>query len=480
MNFSKIYKIVQHFQLFVPYCRGNAALSGILCFIFASFSLAQTNHRPLILNSQVGEITNRSEQSHTEKQNKEYNTTNITIRGDTTYTGSILYATDSVLVIWKSSETYNIDKLNELAMQLPYYDIERIVIKKKSYFWSGLGYGFLIGGGLGAIIGLAADEEDDLFTPGSSALMSGFALGACGALIGVVSGALVGIDDDYLIEGNAEAYKSVVSNLKKNANFPTAPPQELQMLQSHKIEVSPTSVEPALQMSKPSPKSSAGRFHFAVGGAWVLTAANNSIIDAFNSSGFGGSKQNWLFGGTIEYPMDESAPLAWDFGAEYNLTHHFRLGLALSKIPQQRIKGIDMEYEYARGTLYSLLVEYVPTPVAPLLISRFEFAIGAGLGYNTLSVDGTLSALRGSAVYARPVSFAFRESSIGAHLRGSIDYYASRNFSLQFKSEARFISSVDVPAISHINPNNNEVKTLKQHSVNFSAVTFSLGLRFHF
>jgi hypothetical protein len=146
----------------------------------------------------------------------------------------------------------------------------------------------------------------------------------------------------------------------------------------------------------------------------------------------------------------------------------------LNKFPEQKVEGIDWEYEYAHGTSYSVFVEYVIKPVAPLFTSRSEFAVAAGLSYNSLSVDGNLSGF-----FERPVSFAVKENALGLHLRVSYDYYYSKHLSLQLKSGGMIIPSIDVPTISNINPNNNEVKTLKQHTVNFSGIDFSVGLRIH-
>lgn len=186
-----------------------------------------------------------------------------------------------------------------------------------------------------------------------------------------------------------------------------------------------------------------------------------------------------LFGGTIDYPVDHSSIFSWNVGIDYNLSDYLRLGFALSKIPQQEVHGRDCEYEYAHGTSYSLLVEYVPAPASPLFTSRSEFAIAVGLSYNLLSVNGTLSALFGSAIIERPVSFAVKENIFGLHLRISYDYYLLRYLSLQLKGEGMLVPSIDVPTVSHTNPYNNEVKILRQHSVNFSNIDFSIGLRFH-
>jgi hypothetical protein len=457
----------------------HASTAWSAAFILSFTLFARAQEMPAsAADSQVSAAIPNGETVQTENQLDAKNSMMAVMRSGNQYAGKILYADDSLFVIWKSNKAYDPQKLSGNAAKLPIDKIERIVILKKSYAWQGTAYGFLFGGTMGAMLGLVSND-DALFSRGEIALFGGVFFGACGALISGVIGAIAGIDDDYAIQGDARSYTAIVPNLKKEAIFPYNPPPGLQFVQSLQDEES--AALPAEPAPRPGPvEAASARLHVSVGGALVMTAANNSMSEAFSTSGFGGTVDNWFFGGTTEYPIDDSAPFAWDMGAEYNLTHKFRLGLAVSKIPQQSIKGTDYEYEYAHGTLYSLLVEYVPCPVSPLLTSRLEFAMGAGLGYNALSVDGTLSAMFGSAIIERPVSFAAKKNSIGLHLRGSLDYYISRNVSLQFKSEARFISSIDVPAVNHTNPYSNEVKTLKRHSVDFSAIDFSLDLRFHF
>ena len=38
---------------------------------------------------------------------------------------------------------------------------------------------------------------------------------------------------------------------------------------------------------------------------------------------------------------------------------------------------------------------------------------------------------------------------------------------------------IDVPSVTHVNPHDSTVKTLKGYSVDFSGLDFSIGLRFH-
>ena len=283
----------------------------------------------------------------------------------------------------------------------------------------------------------------------------------------------------FILEGDNEKYLKILPNLKENAIFPTIPPSELQdFLSQRREEPSSRNSEPLAQESIQSSEPSTARFHLSVSEAVLLSgSASNNMIGAFNSSGFGGTVVGWF--GPTTYPVDYSNSFSWNVAGEYSITDHLQLGLARSNFPQQEIHGKDEEYEYANGISYSVMCGYVLFPAAPLFASRSEFAIAAGVSYNSLSVDGTMSSIFGSAYLQNPISFAVNKNVLGLHARASYDYYFSEYFSLQCKLEGKLIPSVDVPAVSHTNPVNHEVKTLMQHSVDFSGIDFSLGVRCH-
>jgi hypothetical protein len=405
----------------------------------------------------------------------------ITTRGGEQHTGTVLYATDSLLVLWQSTDPYNWRNLKSSGKTVRFSEIEHIVIKREGRFWSGLGYGALIGGGLGAVIGLASgDDTGGLFrlSAGAKALLLSIGLGIPAALAGGITGAIQGTDEDFVMRGNAETYKAIVPALKEDAIFSSLPPPELQTFVKHKgEEILKPSLERISQTSTTLSEPSPGKFHVSLGGGWMTSRANNDIIDAFNASGFGGTVGGWF--GPTHYPVDHSSPFTWNLGTEYSLTDQFRLGLVWNRIPEQEISGKDYEVEHARATSMNFFADYVVLPVDPQLLSRYEFAIGAGLSYNWLSVDGTLSALFGSAIVNRPIAFAVSKGVVGVNLRGSLDYYISRNVSLQGRIEERFIRAIEVPSVTHVNPYNSATKTLNRHSVDFSGLDFSLGLRFH-
>lgn len=402
-------------------------------------------------------------------------------RGVKQHTGTVLYAADSLLVLWQSTDPYNWRKLRISGKAVRFQEIQQIVVKREGRFWLGVGQGALIGGGLGAVIGLASGDDTKVwsrFPGGAKALQLSIALGIPAALVGGISGAIQGIDEDVIIEGNAEAYETIVPALKKGAVFSSLPPPELQnFLEQKGEEFRKPSLERISETSTTLFEPSPGKFHISLGGGWATTRANTDITNAFKTSGFQGTVRGFL--GSTDYPVDHSSRFTFNLGAEYSLTDRFRLGLVWKRIPEQEIIGRDHEVEHAQGTCMNFFADYVVFAVDPQLLSRYEFAIGAGLGYNWLSVDGRVSSGFGSAYGENPNVFAVDKEEVGVNLRVSLDYYLSRNLSLQCKLEGRSIGTIEAPSVTHANPYNGATKTLNRHSVGFSGLDISLGLRFH-
>lgn len=411
----------------------------------------------------------------------------ITRSGDRLH-GALLYATDSLLVLWRSTESYDQRRLSELAQSIHFSDIERMTIERKGHFVAGLGYGLAIGGGIGALLGLAA-SADDFGSPLENITLAVAILGTPAALLGGTIGALQSGDEDIFIGG---ADKPYVTALQKNAVFTSTVPPEVQTLvqRGRAQTILPTVESEAAGKSShqerpfPSrPPAAPKRLHLSLGGGLLYIGTDNDMKDAFIASGFGGYRDTF-FGPSGPFPQGQGGvELTAHPGAEYNFSRHFRLGLARNKIPPRQVTGKDRDREQARGASYNLFVEYIPRPVTLLFSSRFETAIGAGLSYNALRVDGDLDGL------FTTLPFAETKNVLGGYLQGSLDYYMVRAVSLQFKLARGIIPAIAVPARSISYPVYAEdgsgnivlaTKTLQRHKINFSTTAFSVGARLHF
>ena len=103
-------------------------------------------------------------------------------------------------------------------------DIKVIKIVKKSKFWKGAGYGLLVGGGGGALLGLIAYETDSemswLTTRGEAAWHFGTFFGLIGATVGGIYSLIAGTDKTIQIEGMTDSeIQEALDKLRKKARI---------------------------------------------------------------------------------------------------------------------------------------------------------------------------------------------------------------------------------------------------------------------
>lgn len=240
---------------------------------------------------------------------------------------------------------------------------------------------------------------------------------------------------------------------------------------------------PAQEIAEPNPPGDQvenesqpvrSKFHLSLSGGWITSGTNDDITNAFNASGFGGLAPG-LFGRT-EYPVEGVSRFTLNIGASYSVTDRLRLGLVWDNLFQQQASGNDAEVEHARAAFVNLYVDYVIIPVDLQPLSRYELAVGAGVSYNFLTVDGKMSAVA-PLVGMDPGAFAVNKNVPGFSVRASLDYYVSGRVSLLAKFEQRFIKPIQVPSVTY--QEMSQTKTLVPHSVNFSGMDISLGLHIH-
>lgn|GEM_PF-1553362 len=427
----------------------------------------------------------RSEQStnrlESDRRSKRGVQMSIATRGGELHAGQFLYATDSLLLLWQGTQPFNDTSVRTWTLVLQAPDISRITIIRDGNFWSGFGTGALIGGSVGVVVGLASGNDPPgilSLTAGQKALLLGVGLATPFGLFGGIFGAIQGVDDDFSVEGNSETYKAIVQKMKNEAIFPSLPPPQLQDLVDEKYRephhaLPNRTADTDMTYSPPSP----AKLHIALAGGWMASHINGDMVNAFNVSGFGGSTGGFF--GPVDYPVNNSSTFTWSLGAEYDLTSQFRIGLERVSISEQQVVGKDDEVEHARAVSVNLFADYVIVPVDKLLLSRYELAVGAGVSYNWLTVNGSVSSYVGSAYIQNPSTFMFEKRAIGAALRMSLEYYITKHFSVQGKFEQSFVPSLSVPPIAYVNPYDKRLKNLAGHSVDFSGSDFSIGLRIH-
>ena len=109
------------------------------------------------------------------------------------------------LIVVKQNSLLLKDSESGVDVSVDIGDIRVITIMKKSKILQGAGYGLLIGGGIGVIIGLAVlDQPGENFTAEGWALIGGSFGGGAGLLIGGIVGAAAGSDKIILFEGRPD------------------------------------------------------------------------------------------------------------------------------------------------------------------------------------------------------------------------------------------------------------------------------------
>lgn len=214
---------------------------------------------------------------------------------------------------------------------------------------------------------------------------------------------------------------------------------------------------------------SPSKFHVAVGGGWASVMTYGSIRNAYIISGIPHHIPHWF--GYLHYPngRNSSTPYTWNLAVDYNLTRKVSLGFSFNNFVKQEIKGgldhhsLGPEYEFAKGESYSLLADYVLNPIIPENRTRLVFAAGAGASLHNLLVGGSLGG----------PEYQVRRYTVTPHFRGTCDYYARRNLSLQLKVGYKPRQYVRVPEQT-LGPTE-----LIAHAVNFRSLDVTLGVRYH-
>lgn len=145
------------------------------------------------------------------------------------------------LLAVKETNLILMDSTSMSGIALDINEIKRIQILKKSKFFQGLGYGFLIGAGYGALLGFLSG--DGFFSAEESALIGGLASGIMAAPVGGICGAVEGIDESVILEGKSqEEIKLILDKLKAKSRFHEEFPEKFNELRSVVQKESPEEV----------------------------------------------------------------------------------------------------------------------------------------------------------------------------------------------------------------------------------------------
>ena len=144
-----------------------------------------------------------------------------------TITGELLSVRDSSIII-STSESFDERELESIAT-IRNQDIETVIIEGESKVLQGMGLGVLIGGGIGALIGLASGDDTQgfiRFSAGEHAAIGAVLFGGVGFVIGTIAGIATSTGDKMM-----EALMDYdFSSLKTVARFPVGEPEYLRAI----------------------------------------------------------------------------------------------------------------------------------------------------------------------------------------------------------------------------------------------------------
>jgi hypothetical protein len=141
----------------------------------------------------------------------------ITEKDGTLVSGELIAVKKSSLLLLTGGSVAGTD------LAVAWKDIRTVKIIKKSRFWKGLGYGLVIGGAGGAVIGLASGDDPSGFfnlTASDKAILGTIGLGFVGMILGGITGSAAGTDESISVRNDPEsALQAIRSELAKHARI---------------------------------------------------------------------------------------------------------------------------------------------------------------------------------------------------------------------------------------------------------------------
>jgi len=431
-----------------------------------------------------------------------------------TVRGRILYAGESTLVLFLGDSIAASDLSDTELLILHCSEIESIKIIKNNRSLSGLGWGILIGGTIGIVAGLNADDSmiDGWMSRRDIVFTGGYLLGTTGAIMGAAIGGMQGKDYKINIRGDSNRYRRSLPKLKKYS-IPSSCfsdkqkkglPENIRIEYAENLEEDTVGVRPPnfpsnddsliTEIGQKAKIALNHKVHISFTGSFVISNADNHMMSAYRNSDLMAISKGFF--GTISYPENETIPFSIYYELLYNVHPKIRAGIAYFQLIRPKVEGPDSEYEEMRGTNYSLIIDCIPKPVLNLSKSKKEFSIGAGISYNILHVKGSIMKDDYSSNYGdllhenidrNQVYYSFNKKVFGAFLRCGTEGYLSRDMSLIFQISVQWFPAINIPQQSYtfyyedyfsgqIQP---VTTTLKAHQVNMSSINIGIGLRLH-
>jgi len=324
--------------------------------------------------------------------------------------GELLAVKEKSLILMDSSS------LSGVTVDIGEINIIRVV--KKSKLFQGLGYGLLIGGGSGALLGFASGNDKPgwfSLTAGQKAALGALGFGVLAMSVGGIWGSIKGIDESIEMEGRSqEEIKFILKKLNSNSRYPEALPENINMQSLEIQKEALTTAERGIPAQgkikiednldqKVSPHKFS-RVHLSLVPGYFNSQGIGDFRNLIENIGFGDDwfySGGWFGSGSVEYPevMKDQHIYFKDIRIEYSIGNNIALGITFSPLGSHRVVGRhvvpNLDYRswvevetylsgYYKGNAYFITASYLPVPDGYLKKSSFKF--GGGIGYSKLNI----------------------------------------------------------------------------------------------
>lgn len=419
------------------------------------------------------------------------------------------------LLTVKSDVIILMDSLNQTGITQKINEITKITIVKKGSFFKGMGLGLVIGGGSGALLGLASgDDKPGWFsmTAGQKAAVGGLGLGIISALTGGIIEAIKGIDETVVLEGRTPGEMSrILKKLNSKSRSPQALPQIYQEIEPDPAGNSEKEKSREVELKKTS-RVKFSRIHISLRpGVFSLRGTIDSV-DYFNEIGMGDTepkKSVSFFGvyfgsyGPTDYPkVSKKSPIHLsDIRIDYSLNRNLALGIGYTPLGKYSVTGykkiiIPVEgkdyysefflHENYSGEAFYLSASWMPIP-DPFL-DRVGIKLGISAGLSNLKFDYQTSKYASSDFGGENIQLS--EKGLVLMASAELNYYLFKNISLGVSAEYRYIPvRIDETQITgyydDVNDrkeliNSSMVINLPEHNMNLGGFCYGINLGFHF
>ena len=367
------------------------------------------------------------------------------------YSGQILYAGDSVLILWPVDRRYRWRELDTASYVIPAPRIERIA--RDDEFYYGIGAGIIAGGFASYVIQSSSESAQPAVT--------GLAL-ILPAAVGGYVGSRLGIDED--IDGDLERFRQEHDRLTASAMFYGVPPPEVRrLLDRHRIVPAEFTPPPPISARPIEPEPTPTHFHLGAS----LGSARTSVAAPYH-----------LFTSSRPEELEPILPKSLlHIEAAYSLLERIQLGVAYERLKGEDPANDEDDREYMDLAFMQIFADFLILVPTSRLVPNVEAAVGIAAIRSESDVRGHLTSPFINST--RDTSYAVSGEGFGVGTRLRLAYHPIRYVSIELALEQSQYTSATVPQ-SQVNTTIGAVRKIEEHRSDISTFNVRGGIRLHF